>query len=112
MSNSSNNIEFFMRKHEGVKSIKEGVSEVESLRFGLSGAIKNPVIITFSPKAVNINNKYWIEFTHIDEEIGFLHDVYFALEEVNEVPTEQRLTDGLKVTTLEQIIEQAKRSSK
>lgn len=105
MSNS-NNVYFRAYKHEGIERITCEGKDVDSICIKVSNAVGNPIQILYQKTNININEIYNVHFEHLDYEVMFLQDLYFALEEVNSLSGTQRITDGTKITSFEDIMKQ------
>lgn len=106
MSSSSDSWFFRCPKHDGILFMKEGGRDVDQLLLKVTNAVKEPIRIQFNQTTVQINT-FTVSFNTLDSEILFLQDLYFALEEINDVGDEHRITSRDRVIDLETLIKQA-----
>lgn len=104
---SSSYKEFIYPVSEGIRIAykKDGVP-LEYIRIRISDRIKDPISIKFTESYVAIDDII-VEFENYSEEVLFLQDLYFILEECNRVPSKLRMTNSEKIITAEDLLKEA-----
>jgi len=77
--------------------------EQKRMFLDLSGGLENPLSVVFYEDFVQVG-EYSVFFDTKEDEIYFLSDLYFMLEEVNEVDGKQRFSTHDRVVTQEQVL--------
>ncbi len=110
MSSSFKRFRQVVGKEGLVSAVKNGKAlKVVDIR--INDATKTPIIVLFHANAMQVDDTY-IAFETPEAEALFLQDLYFALEEYNNVPQKSRITNGKKNVTVDQLLAEARKEAK
>jgi len=93
-----------------VSAAKNGIV-LDKVSIRLNNATKEPIVVLFNKHSLQVDDIY-MAFDTMESEALFLQDLYFALEEYNNIPERSRITSGKKEVTVDQLLAEARRDIK
>jgi hypothetical protein len=72
---------------------------------------EKPMGIYTYPKSISIDNKVFIQFEKEEDEYMFIQDLYFMLEELNNIDPKSRVTSPKVEVTYEELMKRGENES-